>query len=226
MDIHLQSKNIFFSGALRLTSVFIICFCTLFCLSCSNNVPQVHNAKLNIIFDYDSMESLPNVRMGIFVEATSNPRRFEKITVAPKGKDYSWEVTDLLLAESHEQKYSGAVNLVMPKDEQFPTGEYQIEYIQSDEETSDIKIGLFYDKKLYELKGSDVAQYMTNAMGSKMIKIYDENKKIIYYGPRTVELRDARNIWNNYREAAEFQETWVNGSVICNMPIEKVEPGN
>ena len=194
--------------------------------SCSNNVPQVQNAKLNIIFDYETMDSLPEARIGVFVEATSNPRRFDKIIVTPKGTDYSWEVTELVLADNNAQKYCGAVNLVMPLKEYFPTGEYEIEFIQADEEKSDVKIGLFYDKNLYSVKGTEISGVMNRMSGSKMLKIYDAEKKIIYYGPRTVELRDARNIWNNFRDAAEFQETWVCGNIICNLPVEKVEPGN
>ena len=69
---------------------------------------------------------------------------------------------------------------------------------------------------------------MKQYYGTKMLTIYDEYKSVIYYGPRSVELSDARGIWNNYRDAAEFQESWVNqnGTVICNLPVEKVVPGN
>ena len=77
-------------------------------------------------------------------------------------------------------------------------------------------------------KAGEVPDIMKKYYGTRMLTIYDDAKKVLYYGPRTAELNDARGIWNNYRAAAEFQESWVNqnGTVICNLPLEKVVPGN
>lgn len=216
MDIHLHSKKLLF-----LAVILIALFC-----SCSNNVPDVRLARLSVVFDYESMDSLPQARLSVFVEAHSNPRRFGTITVAAKGSDFSWEVNDLLYAQNDETKYLGAVNLVMPQNQQFPTGEYDVSFIQMDEEKSDVKIPLFYDKTLYTTKGSDASKVMNNAMSSRMLKVYGENKMVLYYGPWTKEFTDARSIWNVYRDAQEYQETWVNpgGTVICNLPVQKVSP--
>ena len=185
-------------------------------------------ARLSVVFDYEKMDEFPKARLAVFVEAHSNPRRVGTITVAAKGSDFSWEVNDLLFAQNDETKYLGAVNLVMPQDLQFPTGEYNVSFIQMDEEKSDVKVPLFYDKTLYETKGSEASKVMNDAMASRMLKVYGENKKVLYYGPWTREFTNARSIWNVYRDAQEFQETWVSpgGSVICNLPVQKVVPDN
>ena len=185
-------------------------------------------ARLSVVFDYESLDELPKARLAVFVEAHSNPRRVGTITVAAKGNDFSWEVNDLLFAQNDETKYLGAVNLVMPQSQQFPTGEYNVSFIQMDEEQSDVKVPLFYDKTLYETKGSDASKVMNDAMASRMLKVYGENKKVLYYGPWTREFTNSRSIWNVYRDAQEFQETWVSpgGSVICNLPVQKVVPDN
>ena len=218
MDIHLHFKKLFF-----LAFVLLVALC-----SCTNNAPDLNSARLSVIFDYADMESLPAARLGVFVEAASNPHRFGTITVSTKKSDISWEVNDLLFAQNEDQKYLGAVNLVMPQDLKFPTGEYDITFVQLDEEQVEVKVPLFYDKTLYETKGSEAARVMSRSMASRMLKIFDENKKVIYYGPWTNEFTDARSIWNVYREAREYQETWVSGggTVICNLPVEKVAPGN
>ena len=116
----------------------------------------------------------------------------------------------------------------MPEKEIIPAGEYKITFTQSDDEAKEVVRTLNYDKQLYDTKGSDVAALMGKTSATKMITIYDNEKKVLYYGPRKRELSDSRRIWNEYRTAAEFQESWVNsnGTVICNMPVEKVEPGN
>ena len=196
--------------------------------SCSNNVPELGNSRLSVVFDYNSYDDLPNARLSIFVESVSNPRRFDTITVTSDQNEYVWEANDLVLAADSEKTYCGVTNFVMPANQKIPSGEYTILFRQADDEQTEIKRILSYDKSLYETKGSDVSKVMKKFYSTRMLTVYDANKKIIYYGPRTSELLDSRGIWNNYREAAEYQESWINqsGTIICNLPMEKVEPGN
>ena len=218
-----MNKN-FFQKHFILFSVIICAFC----ISCSNNAPQIQNARMAVVFDYNNKEDLPLARLSIFVEATSNPRRFETVTVSSDQNELVWEATDLVLAADETNTYCGVTNLVMPANEKIPSGEYTIVFTQSDEEKKEIKKTVNYDKSLYEAKAGDVPDIMKKYYGTRMITIYDNEKNVLYYGPRSAELNDARGIWNNYRDAAEFQESWVNqnGTVICNLPLEKVAPGN
>ena len=201
---------------------------TVLICACSSNVPELGNARLSVIFDYTSNDELPKARLSVFVESISNPRRFDSITVSSNKNEYVWEANDMILAADQEKTYCGVTNFVMPQNEQIPSGDYTIVFRQADDEQIEIKRILSYDKSLYETKGSDVPQVMKKFYSTRMLTIYDATKKIIYYGPRTSELLDSRGIWNNYREASEYQESWINqsGTIICNLPIEKVEPGN
>ena len=196
--------------------------------SCSNNAVQIQDARFSIVFDYSNKDDLPEARLCVFVEAISNPRRFDKITVTCDQNEYVWEANDLVLAADEKNTYCGITNLVMPSKEKIPSGGYKIVFHQSDDEENEIIRNLNYDKAFYETKADQVPDLMKQYYGTKMLTIYDEYKSVIYYGPRSVELSDARGIWNNYRDAAEFQESWVNqnGTVICNLPVEKVVPGN
>ena len=200
----------------------------IFITSCSNNAPQIQNARFSVVFDYENYDDLPKARLSVFVEATSNPRRFDTVIVKCDQNEYVWEATDLLLAADDSITYCGVTNLVMPVNQQIPSGEYTIVFRQSDEEEKEIKRILNYDKTLYETKAEDVPALMKKYYGTKMITIYDDSRNVLYYGPRSAELSNSRGIWNNYRDAAEFQESWVNqnGTVICNLPVEKVVPGN
>ena len=220
-----MNKNSFHKHKALLTILFVS---VLFICACSNNVPQIQNARFSVVFDYENYEDFPKARLSVFVEATSNVRRFDTITITCDQNEYVWEASDLILAADENNTYCGITNIVMPSKEQIPSGEYTIVFRQSDEEEKEIKRTLSYDKTLYETKAGDVPEVMKRFYGTKMITIYDDTKKVIYYGPRTAELNDARGIWNNYRDAAQFQESWVNqnGTVICNMPLEKVTPGN
>ena len=208
---------------------FLLIFCAFIIFaSCSNNAPQIQNARFSIVFDYENADELPSARLSVFVEATSNPRRFDTVTVTCDKNEYVWEAKDLILDQDETNTYCGITNLVMPAEEKIPNGEYTIVFKQSDDEQREIKRTLSYDKDFYETKAQDIPELMKKYYGTKMLTVYDENHTVLYYGPRSVELGTARGIWNNYRDAAEFQESWVNqnGTVICNLPIKKVTPGN
>ena len=217
-------KKLFFQKQL----ILLLFFPFALFFSCSNNAPQIQNARFTVVFDYENYESLPEARLSVFVEATSNPRRFDTITVTCDQNEYVWEANDLVLAADESNTYCGITNLVMPSNMQIPSGEYTIVFRQADEEEKEIKRTLTYDKSLYEAKANEVSAIMKKYYGNKMLTVYDEEKKVLYYGPRSSELNDARGIWNVYPQAAEFQESWVNqnGTVICNLPVEKVVPGN
>lgn len=196
--------------------------------SCTNNVIQSSDAKLSIIFDYASYDELPRARLSVFVEAVSNPNRMESISLSCDKKEYVWESDNLVRAQNNEVKYCGLTNLVMPENEKIPAGEYSITYIQSDNEKKEMKASLNYDSGFYDIKAADVGNLMQRYMGARMLTVYGEDNKILYYGPRSSQYSDARGIWNEYREAQEFQESWVSsaGNIICNLPVEKVIPGN
>lgn len=196
--------------------------------SCSNNAPQIQNARFSVVFDYAESDSLPNARLSIFVEATSNPRRFDTIIISCDQNEYVWEANDLVFAADVNNVYCGITNIVMPADERFPSGEYTITFRQSDDEQKEIKRMLSYDKNIYNTNAKDIPAFMKKYYGTGMLTVYNAEKTILYYGPRSDDLMDARGIWNNFRDATEFQESWVNqnGTVICNLPIEKVTPGN
>ncbi len=196
--------------------------------SCSNNVVQTSHAQLAIIFDYDSEDSLPKARFSVFVEAVSNPNRLESIVVKADKKEYIWESDQLIRAQTEVVKYCGLSNLVMPVDEKIPSGNYTITYYQADQEKKEMKATLSYNQDFYEAKVKDIPALMNKYMGARMLTIFGEDKQILYYGPRTSQFSDARGIWNEYRDAVEFQETWISsgGNIICNLPVEKVVPGN
>lgn len=226
MHKRFQSRNFFKTHTAALAAV-VVMLCAIFS-SCSNNIVQTTDAKLSVVFDYDSYEELPKARLSVFVEAESNPNRLETITVTCKECEYVWESDDLVLAQNNEVKYCGLTNIVMPADEKIPKGEYTVTYLAADNEKKEMKAVLNYDQSFYETKAENVGVLMNKYLGSRMLTVFGEENKILYYGPRSSQYSDARGIWNEYRNAQEFQESWVSssGNVVCNLPVEKVVPGN
>lgn len=204
------------------------CSILLFLTACTNVTPEIKKAKLTVIFDYTSSDKIPAARMGVFVESTENPNRFESIKIIPEKQDFVWQTSDLITAQVDETKYCGITNLRMPGSEAFQEGDYKLIYQQADMKTVEIKSNLKYVKDFYTTIGKDVPDVMKKNRGERYISIYDEDNTVIYYGLRGSNLSDARNIWVEYNNAKTFQDVWVsgNGTTMCVMPIEQVRPGN
>lgn len=196
------------------------------CASCSSHTPNVRNAKVIVVFNYESLEDYPKASFSVFVDSISNPRRFETIDISSTKTEYQWKAENLIYGENDDNLFCGITNLIMPQNENIPQGEYKITYYQADEEKIDVRAYLSYDDTFYKTKGSEVSSIMNNNRGSKRITIFDSENQIMYYGERTPELSSSRKIWNEYNKADKYQESWIsaNGKVICTMPIEKLKP--
>lgn len=197
-----------------------------FIISCSSNVPEVKSANTSIIFEYENEDSLPTARFSVFVEAESDPRRFETMKVRSLIKDFEWETDEIAKIDGKNGKYAGYTNFVMPKGEKIPTGRYSVVFVNADEEEVEAEFYLDFNSRFYEMKPGEIADYMKNHNGMNKLALYDENKILIFYGERTDDYKTVRDIWYHYREAQEFQDIWTaqNNSVICILPIELVQP--
>lgn len=195
-------------------------------ISCSSNVPEIRSASASIIFEYANEDALPTSRFSVFVEAESDPRRFDSMKVESVSKDFEWETDDLDKIDGKNGKYAGYTNFVMPKGEKIPNGRYKVIYVNADEEEVEAEFYLDYNTKYYELKASQVADYMKNHNGINKIALYDENKIMLFFGERTDEYKTTRDIWYKFRDAQEFQDIWTspNSSVICILPLALVQP--
>lgn len=209
-------------------SFLFFCLLVFFLTACTNVTPDIKKAKLTVIFDYSHNEATPTARMGVFVESTENPYRFESIKIIPQNQDYVWMTSDIVTAEVDETKYCGITNLRMPGKENFVEGDYKLVYQQADMKAGELQTNLKYIKDFYTTIGKDVPDVMKKNRGERYISIYDEDNTVIYYGLRGSNLSDARNIWVEYNNAKTFQDVWVsgNGTTMCVMPIEQVRPGN
>ena len=71
-----------------LNIIFILFLATI--LGCSDSVPDVVSSKSSVIFIYDDYEAKPNVRLAVFLEVSSDPRRVETISISSIKDNMKW----------------------------------------------------------------------------------------------------------------------------------------
>lgn len=71
-----------------LNIVFILFLFTI--VGCSDSIPDVVSSKSSVIFTYDDYESTPNVRLAVFLEVSSDPRRVETISISSIKDNMKW----------------------------------------------------------------------------------------------------------------------------------------
>lgn len=196
----------------------------LFLLSCSQNLPDVARIDYSVIFDFQDDENLPNARLSVFVESYSDVRRVEKITITSTKNQFCWQINNPDLIENKGTQWCGNANLKMPNKDFFPLGIYKVQYENSDENSDNDKFTLNYDTKIYNQKATEIPDFLRGKNAKNKIIIYDMEKTIIYFGERKKEMKDVRGIWNQFSNAAFYQDVWTlpRNTVICVLPIKEV----
>lgn len=220
----MNMKN--FSLKNSLLTLFSISLLFTVFMSCSQNLPDVGPASSSIIFEYADEESLPQARLSVFVEAISDPHRFATLKIRSEENGYEWETDNLINIVEDDKTMSGYTNFVMPEGEKIPTGKYTAIYINADEEETEKEFYIDYNKKIYDLKSTEIPAFMRKSYSVNKISIYDDAEVLIFFGDRTQDFKTTRDIWNNYQNASYFNDIWYTSgnSIICILPKQIVKP--
>ena len=214
-----------YSAKIHILSLLIAVFC-FFAFSCSQSAPEINQPDYSVIFDYTNEEELPASRLAVFMNSSSDVRRYETLRIKSVDTGYVWTVTDIIRLSQDEQKWAGCNNLFPPENERIPSGSYEITYINADQKEASFIVQVSYDAAFYDTLLADLPTEIRSKNGIEKIIIFDKEKKVLFFGPRPAELRTVRDIWNAYREADTYRVLWYtsNGRVICMEPERKVAP--
>lgn len=212
----------------KLKISFISLFGLLFLAGCQQNIPELTQSNYSVIFDYSDDEELPDSRLSIFMESSSDVRRYNHIEVVSEEKELIWNIDEITRVKANGIEWAGNTNLVVPEAEYIPQGMYEITYYNADEKSDKVYLEISYDENFYSLTSDKVADYMKNNSGLSEIVIYDEDGNILYYGNKTSEFSNVRGIWNAYSNAESYQDVWSlpGHFTMCILPVKKVELEN
>lgn len=192
--------------------------------SCSQVAPELTQANYSVIFEYDEEFETPASRLSIFVESNTDVRRYDRIKITSLDTGYIWDFTEISKMKYEDAEWAGNTNLVVPENEVIPCGNYEVTYYNSDEKETTIYVTVSYDTDFYDVSYEEVPEVISKKNGFCKIAIYNEDKAMLYFGNKIAEYSTPRGIWNNFRDAAYYQDIYYTPGnfEICIMPEKKV----
>jgi len=220
MGSHIKKVSRFFS------IFYILSFAVLICsfLGCSNEVPDIVNTELCVIYDYENDEVYPDARLCAFIESGINVRRYDTLQLKNMKDGYTWNADNLVLYQSSRKLYAGYTNFVMPKNKRFSNTTYNVELITADEKSVSSQINFHYDDSFYKIKASDVENKFKDLKGIKKIAIFNKDDVLIFSDKYAARYDSAEKIKNTFRNAEYYSIYWQTSdkTVICVMPKQYI----
>lgn len=196
--------------------------------ACSQSLPEVRSGSCGLVLEYENMDSYPEVKLSVFLQSSSEVRRYETLSVHAMSSDYSWTVYDVIKSTENKKSFIGYNNLIMPENLKFPTGSYNVTAKTLDDEETELDLNLNYDQSVYSVKGSDVSKFIKNKSYRKKIAAYSEDGYLLFYGPLNGDNSTIQKLAKNYSEATYYNEVYIapNASVTFIMPKQSFEEEN
>ena len=208
------ADNRIFSLFLLLPALFAFCFC-----SCSDDAVDVTTVSANLILDWQDERSLPEERLSVFVEVSSNARRVESFSV--KSGDYTWNVESPILFQDQNRQWAGWPHLSPPPGSDgerglFPLGEYLVECVDAAGKKDTATFSIVINAALLDSdprQAESILYYVT-----KKVAVYSESNELLYFDAAKNNWFDDAAIFAGVNDSAFYRNTLSSGSALCLMP--------
>ena len=196
--------------------------------SCSQVTPEIISPEYSVIFEYEDEKSNPKARMSIFAESISDVNRYDRIRIVCENGGYIWDFSEISTFTDKKRSWVGNTNLMMPQNQVFPSGKYELTFYNADEKETTEVINVNYDSSFYKMTSSESENLLKNKNAITKIAIYDKNRQMIYFGEKSSSFNSPRGIWNKFSNAKYYQDIIITPGnyVICIMPQKEVSLEN
>ena len=191
-------------------------------ISCANSVPEILSSTATVVFDYHDEESVPQMRLSVFTETSSDAHRAARIRIASKSDEYEWITDEPQLIGSDNRQLAGYTNFVVPDADKITQGQYDLFYTDAEGRTVQNGFSVLYPEKLIDSKSSAV-QSVLGRTAKEMVAAYMADGTLVYYDIRKPEWKDTAAIWNALKTASSMRVCWTtaDGSVVCLLPAQE-----
>ena len=202
-------KKIFF-----LFPLFIILF------SCSQNLPELNTVSGTVIYDFEDEEKKPDLRLGVFVDVSSDVHRAEFLKIVCMQNDFEWECNRPLKVTNEKKQYAGYANFVMPGNDSFPQGKYTVFYTDANGNEQSCVMNISYSSDILQMSPSNAEEFLKSHNASESLALFDEESVLIFFGDKKDELRNMETVWSRYPQADYARTVWTrnNGKEMCIFP--------
>lgn len=203
---------------------FFLIFTSIIFFSCSQNLPELNTVNYSYVFDFASVNDFPEIRLGVFVDVTSDVHRVDSIRIECKANEFEWECFNPVRFTSggkSKKQYAGYSHFVMPDNGPFPQGQFIVFYrdLNGNEESSALNI--YGDSKIAEMKAAEAETYLKSKGAVENWVLYDENDVLVFFGSKEGDMKSLDFAWNRYNRAVSARTVWTqnNGRLLCVMPL-------
>jgi len=200
--------------------IFILPLLILF-FSCSQNLPEISSATGTAVYDFEDDDSFPELRLGVFVDVTSDVHRAEIIKVICLQNNYEWECINPIKIKNGKNQFSGYTHFVMPENEAFPQGRYKVYYTDYNGNEESCVMQLSYNAEILEMKGAAAQDFLKSDSALEYWSVYNKEAEILFFGEKEDRMRALEEVWKRYPDAVSARTLWVsrNGREICIFPL-------
>lgn len=205
---------------------FSFLFISLSFFSCADNEADVVQASGTMIFDFKDNESLPDVRLAVFLQVTNDVQRTESFTISHEKSGYFWNVSNPGIFTGMNKKYAFSLNLTAPEGSEIPKGTYRVKYFDAAGKDDEISFSVNYDEKLLKSNAQNFRDTLTNS--NENLALYDDSGELLFMGKAKNTWKSNDAILKDYRVAKTKRLCYVTpgNAVICMMPEEKLQTEN
>lgn len=184
--------------------IFVTFFFLFLVFSCSENKPQIFNVFPRVVFDSFAQDE--ELKLSVFAQITSEPKRIKKITIVHQETGLIWETDQVttLYSPDKAQQLIGYSAFMPSYIHGFPKGRYSF---QVEDMTQNIVSSNF------ELKNATDYSFALQSVEDtqkQYIAIYDENDIILYAG----------NIRDSVGTDSEIKKTYQNAKYYRNIQLK------
>ena len=200
--------------------VFSLLVALLLFVSCSTDTDiKVSGVDSFIVFDYESEDSLPLVRLSVFAETSSDVHRVERIKILSRETSYEWTVDEPVIIESESRQWAGTCDFVCPEEIEFPSGFYTLTYTDASDNEIETAFSISYPDDLMGKNAKEAAEFLHDD-AQENIALYDENDILIYYGIYKDSWQDDSRLFAENNECVYYRRCVSLGafSAFCLMP--------
>lgn len=211
MHRFLSKENLAFS---------ILFLLLIFIMSCSTDTDiKVSGVDSFVVFDYESEDSLPLMRLSVFAETSSDVHRVERIKILSRETDYEWTVYEPVIIEAESRQWAGTCDFVCPEEIDFPSGFYTLTYTDSGDNEIETAFSISYPSDLMRKTAREVDAFLDGDVREN-IALYDENDILIYYGVYKDSWKDDARLFAENNECMYYRRCLSvrASSAFCLMP--------
>jgi len=200
--------------------IFFLLLLSILFFSCSQNLPELNSVTGSVVFDFEDQEAEPEMRLGVYVDVSSDAHRADLIKIYCLQNDFEWECNKPEKIASGKKQYAGYSNFVMPGKDIFPQGKYTVYYYDANGNEESAVMNISYSAEILQKNASSTEEFLKSQNANENLAVYDKESVLIFFGKKSDEHKELENIWRMYPAADFIRIVWTrnNGKEICIFP--------